>query len=142
MSSFVETLLVECLCRQISQSSRVMPVPLSDTTILSMPPPSIEMSIISVPASREFSMSSLTIEDGFSITSPADMSETRSSLKTLILLTGTPHIPNDECSTIPPTTVISTSISMILSVGTSRMFSERTTKSALFPTLRLPRVCS
>ena len=56
----LEILLVECLSKLRSASSRLIPWPLS--SISSAP---------EAPASREFSTSSLTAENGLSITSPA-----------------------------------------------------------------------
>ena len=70
---------------QTRQSSLRIPHPLSDTVILSIPPPTISILIEFAPASRAFSMSSFTIDAGFSTTSPAEINEIKSSLRTWIL---------------------------------------------------------
>src|SRR4051812_12194877 len=72
-----------------------MPSPLSVTRILRRPPSSISTAMRVAPASREFSMSSLTIEAGRSTTSPAAMRFAISAGRTRIFGTsGTSGLPN------------------------------------------------
>ena len=71
MSSTSRILLVACGSIDISASSRPMPVP-SSATAMSRRPPAVTVTSIRVaPASRAFSISSLTTEAGRSTTSPA-----------------------------------------------------------------------
>lgn len=64
-------LLVACRPTAVCASSGDIPEPSSRTRIREVPPPSISTSILEAPASKAFSMSSLTAEAGRSITSPA-----------------------------------------------------------------------
>ena len=70
-SSIVEILLVACLCIANWISLCGIPLPLSDTNILSKPPFWITTFILLDEASIELSKSSLIIEEGLSIISPA-----------------------------------------------------------------------
>ena len=66
-----ESLLVQWRCTARFKSDGSIPCPLSSTDINFVPPDSIRTSIAEAPASREFSTSSFTIDNGRSITSPA-----------------------------------------------------------------------
>src|SRR3712207_3616685 len=70
-SSELRILLVACRATALSASSGDIPEPSSRARIREMPPPSISTSTLVAPASREFSISSLTAEAGRSMTSPA-----------------------------------------------------------------------
>ena len=64
-------LLVACLRKAVSASSKEMPQPSSVTRIYDLPPPRISTIMDPAPASIEFSTSSFTADTGLSITSPA-----------------------------------------------------------------------
>src|SRR5512136_3389556 len=70
-----------------------MPAPLSTIRIISLPPArnSIVMSV--APASRAFSRSSFTIDEGRSMTSPAAIFEATSSGRTVILCSTSRQAP-------------------------------------------------
>ena len=70
-SSIRFTLLVAWRSKARSASSRAMPVPLSETRMSRLPPARISTRMLVLPASRAFSMSSLTTDAGRSTTSPA-----------------------------------------------------------------------
>jgi hypothetical protein len=70
-SSAVRILLVACSVTARPASSGDIPEPSSLTRIREIPPSSISTSILLAPASREFSINSLTAEAGRSMTSPA-----------------------------------------------------------------------
>ncbi len=70
-SSSLYILLVAYLSRASMASSPFMPMPLSDTRIRDLPPFSISIMMRQACASRAFSTSSLTTENGRSTTSPA-----------------------------------------------------------------------
>ena len=70
-SSTFRILLVACLSRDIAISSCLMPFPLSVIFINVFPPFFISITMLSAPASIEFSTSSFTTFAGLSITSPA-----------------------------------------------------------------------
>ena len=62
---------VACFSTHKTMSLGPMPRPLSLTLIKDLPPSTISMCILVAPASKEFSISSLTTDTGPSITSPA-----------------------------------------------------------------------
>ena len=70
-SSTLNILLVLCLIIASGNSAKPIPEPLSDTIISSTPALKTSIFIFVAPASMLFSTSSLTIEAGRSITSPA-----------------------------------------------------------------------
>ena len=70
-SSAVRILLVACSVTERPASSGDIPEPSSLTRIRATPPSSISTSTLLAPASREFSINSLTAEAGRSMTSPA-----------------------------------------------------------------------
>ena len=70
-SSRRPTLLVACLSIASNASSDDIPIPSSSTRIRRFPPNSTVTMILRLPASIEFSMSSLTTDAGRSTTSPA-----------------------------------------------------------------------
>ena len=76
--------LVACRSRARSASSRSMPKPSSTTRIRRFPPDRMRTSIRLDPASRLFSISSLTTEPGRSTTSPAAIRFTVGSSRTRI----------------------------------------------------------
>ena len=67
----VNILLVACLDKARGKSSLTMPQPLSLILINLAPPCSISILICVAPASKQFSINSLTTEEGLSTTSPA-----------------------------------------------------------------------
>ena len=80
-------MLVEYLLNASSTSLDSIPIPLSVMRINSIPPSSIASEMLSAPASREFSISSFTTEEGRSMTSPAAIFEETSVDNSFILMT-------------------------------------------------------
>ncbi len=70
-SSALEILLVACRDRASASSASGIPLPSSRTRVSRTPPASISTSMLCAPASRLFSTSSLTMDAGRSMTSPA-----------------------------------------------------------------------
>ena len=87
MSVAVRILLVACRSRQSKASSRLMPQPLSVTRIRLRPPALISTRICVLPASIEFSISSLQADAGRSTTSPAAILLATASAKIRIRFT-------------------------------------------------------
>ena len=81
----VDILLVAYRSMARSASSRLMPVPVSETRMSDFPPCSTSIRIRLLSASNEFSISSLTTEAGRSTTSPAAILLDRISGRIFIL---------------------------------------------------------